>query len=136
MSTKRTERVNELLQREIASGLYRLQTTPALDLARVTIASVDCSPDLRNATVSVSVLEDETGETRAPDVLRVLNRHRKDLQNMVSSHVVLKYTPHLRFELDTGQAKADRIYQILDSLPPPADDNPDEEDSTDGSPTT
>lgn len=147
MSIKRTDRINELLQREIASGLYQVQTTPPLDLARVTVASVACSPDLRKAKVMVSVLEDEKGETRAENVIRALNRHRKDLQAMIASNIVLKYTPHLQFVLDEGQARADRIYRILDSLPPPAEEatdavrdvparKPDDKDSADGAPKT
>jgi ribosome-binding factor A len=116
MASKRVERVNGLLKREIATALYQLQFDPPLDLARVTVADVDCSPDLRNATVHISVLEN--GDTQSMDVIRTLLRHRKELQKEVFSKVVLKYSPHLRFELDTGQEKADRIYQILDALPP------------------
>ena len=123
MASKRVDRVNELLQREIAKALYHLQFDPPLDLARVTVSEVDCSPDLRNATVRVSVLENE--ETSGEQVIRTLLRHRKELQKDVFSKVVLKYTPHLRFELDKGQEKADRIFKILDALPPAAEDSPD-----------
>jgi len=118
--SKRVERVNGLLQREIASALYHIQFDPPLDLARVTVAAVDTSPDLRNATVRVSVLED--GGTRRDEVIRALLRHRKELQKAVYSNVVLKYSPQFRFEIDDGQEKADRIYRILDNLPPPAEE--------------
>jgi ribosome-binding factor A len=120
MASKRVERVNGLLKREIAKALYHIQFDPPLDLARVTVSAVDCSPDLRNATVGISVLENES--TDAMDVIRTLLRHRKDLQKLVFSNVVLKYSPQLRFELDKGQEQADRIYRILDNLPPPAED--------------
>jgi len=123
MASKRVERVNGLLKREIATAFYHIQFDPPLDLARVTVASVNCSPDLRNATVHISVLENE--DTDSMDVIRTLLRHRKELQKMVFSKVVLKYSPQLRFELDKGQERADRIYQILDSLPPTGEESPD-----------
>ena len=123
MTSKRVDRVNGLLKREIATALYQIQFDPPLDLARVTIAAVDCSPDLRNAVIRISVLENET--TQRTDVIRTLLRHRKELQKTVFANVVLKYSPQFRFELDEGQAKADRIYQILDSLPPPGEEPPD-----------
>lgn len=120
MASKRVERVNGLLKRETASALYHVQFSPPLDLARVTVAEVHCSPDLRNATIHISVLEGEG--TQPEEVIRTLLRHRKELQKAVYANVVLKYSPQFHFELDQGQAQADRIYQILDNLPPPAED--------------
>lgn len=133
MSSKRVERVNELLRHEIGNGLYHVQTTPPLDLARVTISAVDCAPDLRKAKVRVSVLEDDELGTNVESVVRILNRNRNDFQKLIADKVVMKYTPHLQFMADRGQAQADRIFQILDSLPPPADDTPEDEDASNGS---
>jgi ribosome-binding factor A len=133
MSSKRVDRINELLQREIANGLYSLQTSPPLDLARITVAGVETNPDLRSAVVRISVLEDAEGRTDLTTVVRTLNRKRKDLQKMISNNIILKYTPLLQFVEDKGQAHADRIYQILDSLPPYTEDTPsDGEDSSNG----
>jgi ribosome-binding factor A len=123
MSSKRIDRVNELLQREIAQCLYRVQFDEPLDLARVTIARVICAPDLRKARVLVSVLSDEHGEPDPVSVTRTLNRNRKDIQQLMASHVVLKYTPHLHFVIDDSLVQADRVLDILDHLPPPADED-------------
>lgn len=123
MSTNRMSRVNELLQREIASALYRLNTDGKLDLAKVTVSHVITSPDLRKCRVLVSVLG---AREEGMDVIRLLNRKRKDLQHMVSSVVVLKYTPHLQFFLDESIASGNEVLEIMDQLPPMAED---EEDS-------
>jgi ribosome-binding factor A len=133
MSNKRVDRINELLRHEIANGLYHVQTSPPLDLARVTISAVDCSLDYRKAKVMVSVLEDDEMLTQSEEVVRVLNRKRHDFQKIIANHVVLKFTPHLQFIADHGQEQADRIYQILDNLPPMADDAPVTEEKPDGS---
>lgn len=121
MASKRIERVNELLQREIAQCLYRIQFDVPLDLARVTVARVLCSPDLRKAKVLISVLTDDDGNPEPGAVIRNLNRNRKDIQMLMASHVVLKYTPHLQFTVDDTLTEASRVLDIIDHLPPPAD---------------
>ncbi len=126
MTSKRVDRVNELLRHEIANGLYSLQISQSLDLARVTISAVECTPDLRKAKVMVSVLEDDELQTQSKEVVKALNRNRHDFQKLIATNIVLKYTPHLQFMADHGQEHADRIYQILDNLPPMAEDTPDE----------
>jgi ribosome-binding factor A len=130
MASKRIQRVNELLQREIAGALYTLQFSPPLDLARVTVAGVSCSADLRSASVRISVLPQSDGTQDLSEVVRQLRGRRKDFQQIIGKNIVLKYTPHLNFEEDEGQAHADRIYRILDNLPPPAD----QEEPPDGPP--
>ncbi len=131
MPSKRIARVNELLQREIAKGLYRIQTDPPLDLARVTISGVDCSPDLRKARVMVSVLHDSGDAPNAEEVVRTLNRKRKELQALLASNIIIKYTPHLQFFEDHTLDNADRVLEILDHLPPPADPDDFEENVDD-----
>lgn len=123
MSSQRIDRVNELLQREIAQCLYRVQFEQPLDLARVTVARVICAPDLRKARVLVSVLSDADGFPDPQSVTRALNRKRKDIQQLMASHIVLKYTPHLQFVVDDTLVQADRVLDILDHLPPPADED-------------
>lgn len=132
MASKRIQRVNELLQREIAGALYSLQFSPPLDLARVTVAGVSTAPDLRSASVRISVLPNPDGTSDLQEVVRQLRGRRKDFQSVIGRHVVMKYTPHLNFEADEGQAHADRIYQILDNLPPMADGSAEGEGDPDG----
>ncbi len=134
MASKRIQRVNELLQREIAGALYSLQFSPPLDLARVTVAAVSCAPDLRSASVRISVLPNPDGTSDLVEVVRQLRARRKDFQAVIGKNVVMKYTPHLNFEEDEGQAHADRIYQILDNLPPMAEEPVQGEDDPDGTP--
>lgn len=112
-------RVNELLQREIASSLYRLNLEDRLDLSRVTVTHVITSPDLRKSRVLVSYLGDLE---EAKIAIRLLNRKRKDLQSMISKVVVLKYTPHLFFALDQSISQGARVLEIMEHLPPPEEE--------------
>ena len=113
MSTNRMIRVNELLRREIANCLYRILDSSEINLASVTIVRVATSPDLRHARVFVSVLGNEQEHQQ---VLRALLRKRKDIQQEVAKHVVLKYTPHYHFELDRSVEEGDRVLQLLSKL--------------------
>jgi ribosome-binding factor A len=113
MGTKRLDRVNELLQREIASNMYRILTGAEVDLAAVTVTHVIASPDLRSARVLVSVMGDELEGKR---VIQVLRNHRAEFQKAIAADVVLKFTPKLKFALDASLAQGDHVMQILDQL--------------------
>lgn len=109
MSTPRMRKVNSVL-REVLADEIELLTDPRLEMVSVT--SVDTSPDLRHATVSVSTLDLDRGE----DAVVALTRAATRLQSAVARQVRLKYTPHLEFELDTGVVQGERIETILRSL--------------------
>lgn len=115
MASQRMDRVNELLRREIAASLFRILDSDRTDLASITVTHVLTSPDLRRARVLVSVLGDEEKGRRT---INDLVSHRKQIQSEMSSNVVLKYTPHLVFELDQSLEAGDRVLSLLDRLEP------------------
>ena len=101
MASNRLTRVNQLLQREIAGGMYKVINVEGFDMSLVTITRVFTSPDLRHARVLVSIRgKDE--EVR--EHLNLLKKFRVDLQQEVFSKVTLKYSPRFRFELPVGTA--------------------------------
>jgi ribosome-binding factor A len=113
MASNRLIRVNQLLQREIAIGIYKVINVEGFDMSTVTITHVFTSPDLRHARVLVSIRgKDE--EVRKH--LNLLKKIRVDLQREVFSKVTLKYSPRFRFELDNSLSEGDRILTILQKL--------------------
>lgn len=121
MAVNRLDRINALLLREIGDDLFRvLQSEPEVDLAGITVTKVECAPNLRTATVWVSIRDAE----QHPTWLRRLSKHARDIQALINRNLTLRFTPHLRFRLDVGIAKGDRVLDILNHLPPPvaADD--------------
>ncbi|MDO5462270.1 MAG: 30S ribosome-binding factor RbfA [bacterium] len=119
MAINRLDRVNALLLREIADDLYRvLQSDPEIDIAGVTVTKVDCAPNMRTADVWVSIMDAE----EHPTWLRRLSKHAKEIQTMINRNMTLRFTPHLRFRLDTGIAKGDKVLDILNHLDIPEDD--------------
>ena len=124
----RIERVNELIQREVATALFRIVPSAEFDPATVTITRVQTSPDLHVARVHVSVLGDEFTAQRS---MSALFRHRREIQAHVGKAVVMKFTPRIEFVQDTSIEKGNRVLEILDRIehprapaPPPTRDEP------------
>jgi ribosome-binding factor A len=107
--------VNELLKREIASVLFRVMNEQGFDLAAVTVTRVETSSNLRKAQVYVSIRGEAEDQDR---MMRLLQRHRVQIQRLVSRDVILKYTPHLYFHLDGSVREGDHILELLEGLDP------------------
>jgi ribosome-binding factor A len=109
----RITRVNEILKREIADILERINVCPAPNTL-VSVTAVKAAPDLRNAQVYISVFGGKDYQMR--DVIEKLNHMRHDIQRAVSSVVVLKYTPVLEFRLDRKIEYGDKVISLLEEL--------------------
>lgn len=123
MNTRRITRVNELLKREIGGILFRVMNENNFDLSAVSVTHVITSPDLRNARVLVSVRGSEQDKKTA---LRLLYRHRQQIQSAVAETIILKYTPKLLFALDSSLESGDHVLDILNHLPEAAEDEGEE----------
>lgn len=110
-SYRRTDRVDELLRQEIARIVRGDLNDPRVGF--VTVMDVGSSPDLRNATVYVSVLGDEDQKREALEALRSASGF---IRGRLGQTVRLKYLPELHFELDRTVDRAARIEEILDEI--------------------
>jgi ribosome-binding factor A len=113
MSTDRITRINELLQREIAEGLFHVLHEKGVDMAAVTVTHVIASRDLHAARVLVSIRADQSVRAR---ILHLLDVHRPELQQRINRDMRLKYTPRLAFELDLSVERGDRVLGILAAM--------------------
>lgn len=112
----RLERVNELMRRELGELINREVTFQA---TLVTVQQVDISADLKRAHIYVSVMG---SEAQRHEALARLHASRKNLQHLLSKRVVLKFTPHLHFQLDDSIERGNRIINILDEIDIPPDE--------------
>ena len=93
----------------------------------VTVTGVEMTPDMRSATVHVSVMGSPAEEQLA---LRGLASSAGFLQAQIADKIDTRYTPRLRFEIDKGVKQSLEIARVLGSvLPaePPAAEPPDDE---------
>jgi ribosome-binding factor A len=125
MAVDRLERVNALLRREIGEALYQV-FNGEIDLAAVTITRVETARNLRTASVSVSVFGHQTERGR---ILRALADKHAALQSLINRDCHLKYTPRLRFMLDTSIEKGDHILALLGKIDGDVEDDADQPES-------
>ena len=112
-------RVNESVRQVLAEALPELKD-PRIGL--VTVTGVDTAPDLRHATVYVSVL----GSARKRKAsLAGLEAAHGVLQSRLARQLRLKRTPQLTFEYDPSVERGVRMTQLIDELAPDDDDRDD-----------
>ena len=102
-------RVDEAVRQVLSDALTTALKDPRIGF--VTVTDVRTSPDLRNATVFVSVLGDEAQRDESLDGLRAAHGY---LQGRVASELRLKYTPSLVFEYDDTTDRALRLQALMD----------------------
>jgi ribosome-binding factor A len=109
MGSHRVERVAAQLRQEISEIMMRDLKDPRIGMA--TLTEVKLSPDLRNATVKVSVVGDADVRQAAIDGLEHAKGFiRRELGARLSN---LRFAPDLRFQLDEGVAYSVRVSQLL-----------------------
>ena len=113
MSVDRLERVNVLVRREIAEAIPVVMSSTGIDLASVMVSNVRVASNLRNATVSISILghEKERGT-----ILSACLSKRNEFQKLINRDIRLKYTPVLQFVLDSSVEKGDHVLDVLSQM--------------------
>jgi ribosome-binding factor A len=81
-----------------------------------TVTRAEMAPDMRSATVYVSVMGSPAKQQTA---LRGLASSAGFLQSRIADSIETRYTPKLRFELDKGIQHAIEIDQMLREVLPP-----------------
>jgi ribosome-binding factor A len=110
--SERMRRVNESVRQVLADALPDLKD-PRIGL--VTVTGVDTAPDLRQATVYVSVLGSPR-KRRA--TLAGLTAAHGLLQGRLARELRMKRTPQLTFEYDPSVERGVRMTQLIDELAP------------------
>jgi ribosome-binding factor A len=105
---RRADRVAGEIAKFLSDLLLRRTRDPRL--AGVTITHVSISPDLRNARVYFTLL-DETAEAR--EALRGFASAAPFLRRSVGENLGLRYAPELSFAYDEGLVGARRIDDLL-----------------------
>jgi ribosome-binding factor A len=105
-------RVNEALREVLSESMGELKD-PRIGF--VTVTGVTTSPDLRHATVYVSVLG---SEAKRDATLKGLDSSRGILQRRVNQELRLKRTPQLVFEYDPTVERGVRLSKLIDELTP------------------
>ena len=106
--SRRLDRVNELLRREIGSVI---QKDYEWRNRLVTVSDVEVTQDLKEGKVWIGVLGGE-----ANSVIVKLNKDHGAIQSKVMKRVVLKSTPVLRFHHDASAVRGVEIVNLLEEV--------------------
>jgi ribosome-binding factor A len=108
--TDRTRRLDELLREEISTIVAREIADPRIGF--VTVTDVEVSPDLRHASVWVSVIGNDEERRQT---IRALGRAMPFVRHRLGQ-LRLKRIPELHLREDRTAERGTRVMRILDDL--------------------
>ncbi len=106
--SRRIDRVNELLRREISTVI---QHDYEWHGKMVTVSAVEVTDDLKEGRVWIGVI----GGAAEP-IIEKLNKAHGSIQKAVMKRVVLKSTPVLRFKHDNSAIRGVEIVNLLEEV--------------------
>ena len=106
---KRSDRLGDLIQREISDILHRRIKDPRIGFC--TIVRVDMSDDLRHAKIRVSIMG---SESQQKSTLAGLKSASGFIRREVGRKIALRHTPEIVFVLDKSVEQSFRIAQLLE----------------------
>jgi ribosome-binding factor A len=135
--SRRTDKVGDQLQAEIAELLHRQVKHPVLNDAMLSITRVEVDKDFARARIFVSVMSADSEDDGHAEVIEALERTEPFLHRELVKRLRMRRVPRLSFIADFSIAEGDRIRALMRSISPrggdpgsPADDSP-THDSTD-----
>lgn len=111
MTSRRLLKAAEAIREVVSMAILTEIRDPRVQ--NVTVTGVEVAPDMKSATVSVSVMGDEG---RQHLCLRGLQSSAGFLQSQIAKRIDTRYTPRLTFSLDTGVKKSLEVDRILHEL--------------------
>ena len=121
MASNRIGRINEEIQKELASLLRNLKD-PRVQATMISITHVETTPDLRYAKVYASFLD----ENKAEDALKGLKSASGYLRRELGAALKLRYTPELVWALDDSITYGAKMLKLINSLEVGNDEQPDQ----------
>lgn len=109
---KRTDRVGDEIQRELALLLQREVKDPRVPMT--TVSAVKVSRDLLNANVYVTFL----GRDKLEDIteaVKVLNHMSGFLRSALAQRIRMRQLPRLMFHYDDSLARGRHLSSLIDS---------------------
>jgi ribosome-binding factor A len=107
---KRSQRVSDLIRKEIADIIIYKLKDPRIGF--ITVTGVDVTDDIKIARVYVSVFHAEAKNS----TLEILNSARSFIRSELSKRLRMKFIPSIEFRLDTSIEYGNRIEKLLKEI--------------------
>ena len=108
VTSRRLLKAAEAIREVVATAILTELRDPRVQ--DVTVISVEVTPDMREAKVSVSVMG---GEKKKENAIRGLQNSAGFLQSKIANRIDARYTPKLQFELNKGAENAMVVGELL-----------------------
>jgi len=108
--SQRIKRVNELIKRELGTIILKQVDYPKNLL--LTLTKVECSSDLSNAKIWVSVMP----ESKTDWILSMLQRNIYHIQKTLDKRLRIRPVPKIRFVKQKKIEGTDNVDYILDKI--------------------
>ncbi|MFA5841066.1 MAG: ribosome-binding factor A [Candidatus Paceibacterota bacterium] len=102
---KRTEKVSNAIKELAAQFLGRENNRTSL----ITVTSANVSPDLKRATIFITVLPD----SKEHDALEFAKRKRAELRDFLKKNMPIKVIPFVDIMIDKGEKNRQKIDELL-----------------------
>ncbi len=102
---ERPEKVANMIKERTAEYLNRENNGASL----ITVTSANCSPDLKKATIFITVLPEDKEET----ALLFAKRKRPEIRDYLKEHMLTKVVPFIDIEIDRGEKNRQKIDELL-----------------------
>lgn len=113
MTSRRQERIAEVLTEELGLLISSELTDPRLEDAMVTVTDVQVSPDLGNARVFIA---HALPDSQSRHVLSALQHSTSFLRRALLENLHLRVVPELHFAVDETHKRAAHVDEILDRI--------------------
>jgi len=108
-SSRRIEKINNLLRKEISKILITETEIPEGNL--VTITKVSISTDVRYATIFISILGKEPGQS-----LENIEKNTYHIQQQLNRRLKMRPVPRIKFAIDKEERKREIVERVLAKL--------------------
>ena len=108
--SERLKKVNSLVFKELSKILAKMVLLS--DHGMITITAVDVAPDLKTATVWISILP----EDKEKDALLFLKSNDYEIRNQLKDKITFKYIPILNYKLDRSLKNAAIVEKLLEEI--------------------
>jgi ribosome-binding factor A len=127
MQGKRSEKVADLIQKEISQMLVKSIKDPRIGF--VTITRVTVSDDCRSARIYFSVAGTEAERERS---MKGLNSAKGYVRKELGRRIRLRYTPEIMFQFDPSIEYAIHMEELIQSLRQEKEPHGEEEEEEEG----
>ena len=110
--TRRTERLNHLIQIELSDLLRKHVNDPRLNRL-ISITEVEVAKDLKTAKVSISALGDNLDHN---EIIKGFNSASGFLRRELAHRLNIRITPELTFEFDDSIERGVRLVALIENV--------------------